>query len=362
MSQVAIVGLNPTGRSRAFLSDTIQKFSSEAKAWALDVGGTTVTCTTPTAHYADGCELLNHYDADNDGNISTTEMQAAVNDYLAGIITVEEANFVRKCWELDEINAMCPGCYTLPPPPCTCTAWVNAECTEPGKRRQTRACTPAGCDIEERIIDDPSCMVTSAFFVFTAYPGPFIPNVDAIICRNDVQNTGAIGGIVNTTIAELNAAGTPIDVFCQQSVSLTDGFTYRVKANQDTRECILADIGEITINKPAGTYYYGIKTWGESEAEPSYPAPTALMAAIGEEEGRGIVNLIKCMFPRLMTKTPTPRITNKERTPRIRCIKESEITSLRSKTGALSATRGRKLGGRLLAKVITVNGVKYKEI
>ena len=47
--------------------------------------------------------------------------------------------------------------YTIPPPPCTCTDWVNRECTAVGKRRQTRTCTPAGCDIEERIIDDSGC-------------------------------------------------------------------------------------------------------------------------------------------------------------------------------------------------------------
>ena len=47
--------------------------------------------------------------------------------------------------------------YLVPPPACTCTSWVNAECPAVGKRRQTRTCTPTGCDIEERIIDDPGC-------------------------------------------------------------------------------------------------------------------------------------------------------------------------------------------------------------
>ena len=47
--------------------------------------------------------------------------------------------------------------YTVSPPPCTCTDWVNRECTAVGKRRQTRTCTPAGCAIEERIIDDSGC-------------------------------------------------------------------------------------------------------------------------------------------------------------------------------------------------------------
>ena len=55
------------------------------------------------------------------------------------------------------------GSLNVAAPPCTCTAWVNAECTEPGKRRQTRSCTPAGCDIEERIIDDPGCPPPAPF-------------------------------------------------------------------------------------------------------------------------------------------------------------------------------------------------------
>ncbi len=70
-----------------------------------------------------------------------------------------------------------------------------------------------------------------------------------------------------------------------------------------------------------------------------------------EPEGnRKILKLIKCMFPRLMTKTPTPRITNNGMTPRIDCIKETGIIPLQSRTGALGATRGRKIGRRLRAK------------
>lgn len=42
---------------------------------------------------------------------------------------------------------------------CTCTNWQNAECISNTQRRQTRTCDPSGCDVEERIIDDPSCAV-----------------------------------------------------------------------------------------------------------------------------------------------------------------------------------------------------------
>lgn len=45
-------------------------------------------------------------------------------------------------------------------PPCECTAWIDAECISETQRRQTRTCTPSGCDEEERVISDASCGVT----------------------------------------------------------------------------------------------------------------------------------------------------------------------------------------------------------
>ena len=57
-----------------------------------------------------------------------------------------------------------------PAPPCTCTSWVNAECTAPGKRRQTRMCTPAGCDIENSIIDDSTCVPPEGTLSITTSP------------------------------------------------------------------------------------------------------------------------------------------------------------------------------------------------
>jgi hypothetical protein len=41
-------------------------------------------------------------------------------------------------------------------PPCECTLWQNAECTELG-RRQVRTCTPPGCFSEVQYILDPTC-------------------------------------------------------------------------------------------------------------------------------------------------------------------------------------------------------------
>ena len=42
-------------------------------------------------------------------------------------------------------------------PACECGEWINRECVENDKRRQTRTCTPSGCEVEERIVNDFSC-------------------------------------------------------------------------------------------------------------------------------------------------------------------------------------------------------------
>lgn len=48
-----------------------------------------------------------------------------------------------------------------PPPGCSCTSWVDGACgggTCPSdKRRQTRTCTPTGCDTESRCVTDAAC-------------------------------------------------------------------------------------------------------------------------------------------------------------------------------------------------------------
>lgn len=42
-------------------------------------------------------------------------------------------------------------------PPCICTEWQDAGCISTTQRKYIRTCTPAGCDVEEQIVDDPSC-------------------------------------------------------------------------------------------------------------------------------------------------------------------------------------------------------------
>ena len=59
-----------------------------------------------------GCELLLHYDSDDDGTISMSELGNAINDKNAGIITEAELAFVQDAYYAGSINALCSGCYT----------------------------------------------------------------------------------------------------------------------------------------------------------------------------------------------------------------------------------------------------------
>ena len=77
---------------------------------------TPISCNEPTVHFSSGCELLRHYDADNDGIISYAESVKATQDYYGDIITQGEAEFVITAYQKGSINAVCPGCYTTPTP------------------------------------------------------------------------------------------------------------------------------------------------------------------------------------------------------------------------------------------------------
>ena len=45
---------------------------------------------------------------------------------------------------------------------CSCDSWVNKECVRENYRQQTRTCTPAGCDVETREIYDTTCKLGAA--------------------------------------------------------------------------------------------------------------------------------------------------------------------------------------------------------
>ena len=71
----------------------------------------TVKCTEPTAHFASGCELLKHYDTNNDGKIDDSELGAAASAYRSDSITADEYEFVGTANAKGSINDLCPGCH-----------------------------------------------------------------------------------------------------------------------------------------------------------------------------------------------------------------------------------------------------------
>ena len=71
-----------------------------------------IACDTPTSHFSSGCDLLLHYDVDNDGVINLGELNQSYSDYENGIITEEEFDFVSDAYIYDGINVVCPGCFS----------------------------------------------------------------------------------------------------------------------------------------------------------------------------------------------------------------------------------------------------------
>ena len=61
-----------------------------------------------------GCELLKRYDADKDGIIRQSNLDAAQADWYADVITLYEFLFIVHCYNYFNgvINDKCPGCYT----------------------------------------------------------------------------------------------------------------------------------------------------------------------------------------------------------------------------------------------------------
>ena len=71
----------------------------------------TITCDGPTSHFSSGCELVLHYDVDNDGLINLDELNQSYADFENGIITEGEFDFVSDAYIHGGINVVCPGCY-----------------------------------------------------------------------------------------------------------------------------------------------------------------------------------------------------------------------------------------------------------
>jgi hypothetical protein len=100
--------------------------------------------------------------------------------------------------------------YTVSPPPCTCTPWVNGACTAVGKRHQTRTCTPAGCDIEEQDIDDASCKSVGDITRVTL-DGKLLPE------------NGTLNWLLNDEAA--------VRVYCRNTGNVASAFTITVSYN-----------------------------------------------------------------------------------------------------------------------------------
>ena len=132
--------------------------------------------------------------------------------------------------------------------------------------------------------------VTSKFDFFEAFSGPFLPNerVEAL-CRSRIVNNGSVKGEVYATFAELDVDGMVITELCRLSTSPEAGaycdldrhYGWPPVENQwncSFALCTPTYVGNCGVDVPntPGEYYYGIKTWGESELEPDYPAITGL--------------------------------------------------------------------------------------
>ncbi|MHC1635721.1 MAG: hypothetical protein ACXQTS_03735, partial [Candidatus Methanospirareceae archaeon] len=135
-----------------------------------------------------------------------------------------------------------------------------------------------------------------------------------------VKNIGEAPGVIYVSMAELDADGNVIDEFVSEVASdgaINPGECGVVYASQPDRTASIGldptctGMGTFTINKPEGTYYYGIMVWSEHEAKPtSYAAATAALGGgsmpvtyeteevEGKEEKKG-KGILKCLMPRL---------------------------------------------------------------
>ena len=86
-------------------------YAVDCKTVTVTEAEETVTCTDPTPHFTSGCELLLHYDADNDGIIGPVDVNGANTDHSANLITDAEHDFVTQAYFSGSINSTCPGCY-----------------------------------------------------------------------------------------------------------------------------------------------------------------------------------------------------------------------------------------------------------
>ena len=175
------------------------------------------------------------------------------------------------------------------------------------------------------------------------------PNTLSRVILTFVKNTGDKTGEVYAAAAELDSTGTVIDEFYRGSIDLNAGQCVNFHAVQPNRKgfFFISECGPcpqggfIYINKPEGVYYYGVKTWGEDEAEPVYPIPDSSDQPANAKAWSIVCELPtptptptatptptpirppitgECVFPRIITGALTPRLDRGVIFYRVRCI------------------------------------------
>lgn len=98
-----------------------------------------ITCDAPTQHYPSGCALLEHYDTDNDGKLTPSDVGRAFEDMVEGKLTEVELEFVNSLFAFPasdprygDINSKCPGCFGVGKVKLTINANIPAKIIENG--------------------------------------------------------------------------------------------------------------------------------------------------------------------------------------------------------------------------------------
>ena len=94
--------------------DSSDSCSNQSISCTFNVYVPEVTCTSPTPHFASGCDLLLAYDINGNGLIDSNEFTSANNDYNSLSITRQEHTFVLSASSMT-IQNKCSGCGSSNP-------------------------------------------------------------------------------------------------------------------------------------------------------------------------------------------------------------------------------------------------------
>ena len=165
--------------------------------------------------------------------------------------------------------------------------------------------------------------VTSKFDYFKSFSGPFKPGERKTVAYNRVKNTGSAEGDVYIVWAELDSDGNVLRE-CRKSISvkpdecagliavLRDDEFSSCMIRADDPNCRYKNDCDMQKSK-AGTYYLGMKTWGEDEDEPSFAEASAAVAGrtVAEKTVKREVVRFNDFLPMPFPNPPIPRIIAK---------------------------------------------------